>query len=179
MINANSSRIGCTIVAAFILSSCTTIGGTVSAIFYAEPPQPPMFFVIAQDSFSVTERNISALIEAKMSEKGYQRAPSLEAANVGVIYKYSIDPSGSVHSVPDYAVGGHQTYTTYPRKFQITVIDLQKSKIPEKVEFLWQGELYSAGASRNISELAPYFIEVLFENYDRSVSNRKFSKELQ
>lgn len=177
MIKAVPSRIGITTVAALLLSGCTTIGGTVSAIFYAEPPQPPLFFVIAQDSFSVTERNISALIEAKMSEKGYQKSPSFEAANVGVFYKYSIDSSGSIHSVPDYAAGGHQTYTTFPRTFQISVIDLQKSKIPEKIEFLWQGELYSAGSSRNISQLAPYFIEVLFENYGRSVSNKNFSKD--
>ena len=122
-----------------------------------------------------TERNISALIEAKMSEKGYQKANSIESANVGVLYKYSVDPSGSVWSGQDGA-GGQATYTTFPRHFMIGVIDLQKSKVPEKIEFLWQGELYSAGTSRNISLLAPHFIDVLFENYGTTVSNKRFSK---
>jgi hypothetical protein len=129
-----------------------------------------MFIVISPDSLSLTERNISALIEAKMSKRGYRKANSIESANVGVLYKYSIDPTGSV-SGDSYGVD-----TTYPRHFMIGVIDLQKSKVPEKVEFLWQGELYSAGTSRNISLLAPYFIDVLFENYGTTISNKSFSK---
>jgi hypothetical protein len=162
---------------AISLASCATqLAGTVSAVSYSVPPQPPTFIVISPDSLSLTERNISALIEAKMSKRGYQKANSNESANVGVLYKYSIDPTGSKSSVPDYAVGGHATYTTYPRHFMIAVIDLQKSKMPDKIEFLWQGELYSAGSSRNISLLAPHFIEALFENYGTTVTNKSFSK---
>jgi hypothetical protein len=160
-------------------TGCTSLSGTVSAISYGDPPQPPLFFVISKDSMSVTERNITALIEAKMNEKGYKKANSLEGANVGVVYKYSIDPQGSVHSVPDYAAGGHSTYTTYPRHFQISVIDLHKSKIPDSLEFVWQGEVYSAGTSRNISLIAPYFIDVLFENYGKTVSNKTFERQLE
>ncbi len=164
-------------MAAISLASCATrLDGTVSAVSYSAPPQPPTFIVISPDSLSLTERNISALIEAKMSKRGYQKANSIESANVGVMYKYSIDPSGSISSVPNYSTGGQATYTTYPRHFMIGVIDLQKSKVPERIEFLWQGELYSAGTSRNISLLAPYFIDVLFENYGTTVSNKSFSK---
>jgi|CXWL01.1.fsa_nt_gi hypothetical protein len=160
-------------MAAISLASCAAlVDGTVSAVSYSAPPQPPMFFVISPDSLSLTERNISALIEAKMSEKGYQKANSIESANVGVLYKYSVDPSGSVWGGQD----GQAIYTIFPRHFMIGVIDLQKSKVPEKIEFLWQGELYSAGTSRNISLLAPYFIDVLFESYGTTVSNKKFSK---
>jgi len=160
------------------LSACAaSLQGTVSAISYNGHPQSPLFFVISTDSFSVTERNISALIEAKLTEKGFQKANSLELANVGVIYKYSIDQSGSIHSVP--AGQGSTTFTTYPRHFQIALIDLQKSKIPEKIEFLWQGEVYSAGTSRNIALIAPSFIEVLFENYGKTVSNKNFSKQIE
>ena len=110
---------------------------------------------------------------------GERKATSGEAANIGVLYKYSIDPLGNVHSDPDFVVGGHQTYTTYPRHFMIAVVDLQKSKMPEKTEIIWQGELYSAGTSRNISVLAPYFIEVLFESYGTTVSNKIFSKQIE
>jgi uncharacterized protein DUF4136 len=167
------------IMAGISLASCaTSLHGTVSAVSYSAPPQPPLFIVISPDSLSLTERSISALIEAKMSKRGYQKAESIESANVGVMYKYSIDPTGSMSSVPDYSTGGQVTYTTYPRHFMIGVIDLQKSKLPEKIEILWQGELYSAGTSRNISLLAPHFIDVLFENYGTTVSNKRFSKVL-
>jgi hypothetical protein len=73
-------------MAAISLAGC--LRGTVSAVSYSDPPQPPMFIVLSSDSLSLTERNISALIEAKMSERGYRKATSLEAANVGVLYKY-------------------------------------------------------------------------------------------
>jgi hypothetical protein len=94
-------------MAAISLASCATrLDGTVSAVSYSAPPQPPTFIVISPDSLSLTERNISALIEAKMSKRGYQKANSIESANVGVMYKYSIDPSGSIYSVPNYSTGG-------------------------------------------------------------------------
>jgi len=125
-----------------------------------------MFIVLSSGSLSLTERNILALIEGNMSERGYQKANSFESANVGVVYKYSIDPAGSVHSYPGYAVGGHGTYATH----------LQKSKPPEKIEVVWQGELYSVGTSRNIALLAPYFIDVLFENFGTTVTNKSFLK---
>jgi hypothetical protein len=161
------------------LTGCSSLTGTVSTISYTAPPQPSLFFVISKDSMSVTERNITALIEARMIENGYQKAGSLERANVGVVYKYSVDPNGSINSVPDYAAGGHATYTTYPRNFQIALIDLRRSKSPDTVEFFWQGEVYSAGTSRNMGVIAPYFIEVLFENYGKSVSNKVFQKQVE
>lgn len=169
MIAAISVRMILISMATISLAGC--LRGTVSAVSYSDPPQPPMFIVLSSDSLSLTERNISALIEAKMSERGYRKATSLEAANVGVLYKYSIDPTGSLSS-DRYG----NADTTFPRHFQIAVIDLQKSKLPEKIEFLWQGELYSAGTSRNISLLAPDFIEALFENYGKTVTNKSFLK---
>lgn len=172
------NRLALIAMIAMLLSACTSLQGTVSTIYYNDPPQPSLFHV-SPNSLSVTDRNISALIEAKLIEKGYQKATTPEAANVGVVYKYSFDSSGSVHSVPDYAVGGHATYTTYPRHFQIAVFDLRKPLSQDKITFLWQGEIYSAGMSRNIGFLAPYFIEVLFENYGQTVSNKTFGKVVQ
>jgi hypothetical protein len=150
----------------------------VSSISYGDPPQPPLFFIVLKDSISVTDRNIIGIIEARLTEIGYQKATSFEGANVGVLFSYSIDPNGSIYSEPDYAVGGHNTYTAFPRHFQLAVIDLKKSKVPDKVELLWQGEIYSAGRSRNIGLVAPYFIEVLFENYGKTVSNQTFIKPM-
>ena len=145
------------------------VSGTVSTAFYGDPPQPATFIVISPDSLSLTDRNISALIEGKMSERGYRKATSFEAANIGVLFKHSIDPTGSVSGA------GSGVRTTFPRHLQITVIDLQKSRMPEKLEILWQGEVHSAGQSRNISWLAPIFIDQLFLNYGQNVTNKGFS----
>jgi hypothetical protein len=155
-------------MAAISLAGC--ISGTVSTVSYSDPPQPPMFIVLSPDSLSLTESIISARIEEKMSTRGYGKATSLEAANIGVRYKYSVDP-GSV-SVDSNG----QADWEFPRHFQIVVIDLQKSKMPEKAEVLWQGQVDSTGTSTNISLLAPVFIEVLFENYGETVTNKSFRK---
>ena len=162
------------LVACSLVSCSATLSGTVSAVFYTEPPQPPIFTVIYQDPFSLTDRTISARIEAKMSERGYRKAMSLEAATVGVLYKYSIDPLGNVQNIPEFPI-----YTTYPRRFMIAVIDLRKSKLPDKPEFLWQGEVYSLGDSTNLSVLAPDFIDVLFEYFGTTISNKEFSKRIE
>ena len=155
-------------MAAISLASC--VRGTVSAVSYSDPPQPPMFIVLSSDSPSRTERIISARIEDKMSARGYRQATSLEAANIGVRYKYSVDPGNvSVDS-------NGQADWEFPRHFQIAVIDLQKSKMPEKIEVLWQGEVYSMGTSTNMFLLAPVFIEALFENYGETVTNKSFRK---
>jgi hypothetical protein len=160
-----------------ILSGCFALHGSVSTISYSEPPQPRLFYV-SPNSLSVTDQNIKALIEAKLIEKGYQKAASPETANIGVVYKYSIDQNGSTYSEPDYALGGYATHTIYPRHFQIAIVDLMKRK-PDQVEFFWQGEVYSAGSSRNIALVAPYFIDALFENYGKTVSNVGFSRMLE
>jgi hypothetical protein len=160
---------------ALSLANCSSIlSGTVSAVHYNGPPQPPEFTVLSQDPLSLTDRNISARIEAKMSERGYRKAMSPETANVGVLYKYSIDPLGNVQNIPDFPI-----YTTYPRRFMIAVIDLRKSKLPDKPEFLWQGEVYSLGESTNLSVLAPDFIDVLFEYFGTTISNKEFSKRIE
>jgi hypothetical protein len=114
-----------------------------------------------------------------MSEHGYVMAASREAANVAVLYKYSIGPGRThVSSHPDFVWGGQKTVssTSYPRLFQLAIVDLEKSNIPEKLEIIWQGEIHSRGSTSNISKLAPYFIDILFENYDKTVTNKPFGK---
>lgn len=167
---------------AFLLGGCVPLVGTVSTATHGSPPQQPLFTVISPDSLSLTDRNISGLIETKMSERGYKKAPSRAAANVAVLYKYSLGSGRTdVSSRPDFVWGGQkvQSTTTYPRFFQIVVADLEKSKLPENIEIIWQGEVYSSGSSTNMSELAVHFVTVLFENYGSTVTNKNFYKVVE
>ena len=162
-----------------LFTACAPLGGTVSTAKYAEPPPQARFTVICPDSLSLTERNITALIEKKMSEHGYVIAASREAANVAVLYKYSIGPGRThVSSSRDFVFGGKEvsSSTSYPRVFILAMVDLEKSDIPEKMEIIWQGEIHSSGSSSNISKLAPYFIDILFENLEKTVTNKSFGK---
>lgn len=170
-------------VLGLLLGGCVAaLNGTVSTATHGNPPQQPLFTVISPDSLSLTERNISSLIEAKMSERGYRKAASRAVANVAVLYKYSFG-SGRTHvsSSPDFVWGGQkvESTTTYPRFFQIVLVDLEKSKIPDKIEIIWQGEVYSSGSSTNFSKLAVHFVDVLFENYGSTVTNKNFFKVVE
>jgi hypothetical protein len=53
-----------------LFASCAHLSGKVSTAKYTEPPPQATFTVICPDSLSLTERNITALIEKKMSEHG-------------------------------------------------------------------------------------------------------------
>ncbi len=162
-----------------LFAACAHLSGTVSTAKYTEPPPQATFTVICPDSLSLTERNITALIEKKMSEHGYVNATSREAANIAVLYKYSIGPGRTrVSSHPDFVWGGQKVVssTSYPRFFRLAIVDLEKSEIPEKIEIIWQGEIYSSGSISNISKLAPYFVDILFENYETAVTNKSFFK---
>ena len=159
-----------------------TLNGTVSTASYTAPPQQSLFTIISPDSLSLTERNINGLIEKKMSERGYKKADSQQAANVAVLYKYSIGSGHTdVSSSPDFVWGGQKVVsnTSYPRFFEIAVVDLQKSKLPQKIEIIWQGEVRSSGSSANISWLAAHFVDVLFENYGTTVTNKHFFRVVE
>ncbi|MEP6934492.1 MAG: hypothetical protein ABI988_11190, partial [Nitrospirota bacterium] len=118
-------------------------------------------------------------IEKKMAEHGYRKVFPEEVPNVAVLYKYSVD-SGitSVSSSPDYVMGGQKVESSfeYPRFFEIVLVDLEKFKAPEASKTIRQKEVYSSGSSTNIARLAPHFIDVLFENYGSTVTNRRLSK---
>jgi hypothetical protein len=143
-------------ILSLLLVGC--LKGRVTTISEVSPPQQPLFTVISQDTISLRERTIVGLLEKKMSERGFSKASSPEVANVTVSYKYSIGPGQTdVHtsSSPDFVFGGtnvsSSSSTHYPRTFEITVIDNEKSKASGKVEIIWQGELYSAGSSADIT----------------------------
>ena len=162
------------------LSGCAHITGRINTASYAEPPQKPSFIVVISDPLSLTDRNIGVLIEKKMEERGYNKAASEAEANVAVLFKYGIGAGTTEVSGGTYE--GRVTvssYTTYPRFFQVTVVDLSKSKLPNKIEIIWQGELRSKGSLDDISRPAPYFIDALFECYGSTVTNEKFTKRLE
>jgi|SRR3990172_3550650 len=171
------------LVSVLTLSGCAgVLTGTVSTATYSDPSTKHSFTVITPDNLSLTDRNLSAHIEKKMLERGYVKAELPKTANVAVIYKYSVGSGRTeVSSSPDFVWGGKQveTSTTYPRFFQIVIVDIEKSKLPEKVEIIWQGEIRSSGSSENISRLGPYFIDALFENYGGNVTNKRFFKTIE
>src|SRR5262249_9693623 len=133
------------------------------------------------DHLSLREQSIVGLIEKKMTQYGFVKAASQAVANIVVHYKYTIGPSTTeVQSSPDYVYGGKQvsSSTMYPRTFEIAIVDVKRSEASGKVEVIWHGEVYSAGASANMTRLAPLFIDVLFENYGKTVTNETFSRVL-
>ncbi len=165
------------------LSGCAGIvTGTVSTATYSEPPASPSFTVIGPEQSTLTDRSLSAQIELRMLAQGYRKASSTETANVAVIYGYSIGQGSTYASGnPEYVFGGEriQSSTAYPRQFQIAIVDLNRSEFPDKVEVVWEGEIYSSGSSRKMSELGTYFIDVLFENYGTSVTDKYFTRTVK
>lgn len=157
------------------LVGCSTLSGRVSAASYTEPPQQPLFSVVSPDALSLSERTIAELIEKKMTEHGFDLASPPESANVAVYYRYSFGPS-RVSSHPDYVFGGQKVSTSHSRTFEVMVMDIEKSKALGKVVIIWQGELYSSGSSTDMAELAPDFIDALFEQYGKTVKNESFMK---
>jgi hypothetical protein len=173
------SRLAACIVIGSLLAGCVALTGRVNTLSQTAPPHNPLFKVISPDSISLTERIIREHIEKKMAEHGYRKASPEEVPNVAVLYKYSVGSGiASVSSSPDFVWGGQRVESSseYPRFFEIVLVDLEKSQAPEAIKTIWQGEVYSSGSSTNISRLAPHFIDVLFENYWSTVTNRRFSK---
>ena len=172
-------RLASLILLGALFAGCAALTGRVSTLSHMEPPHNPLFKVISSDSISLTERIIREHIEKKMAEHGYRKASPEEVPNVAVIYKYSVGSGvASVSSSPDFVWGGQRVESSseYPRFFEIVLVDLEKSQNPEAIKTIWQGEVYSSGSSTNISRLAPHFIDVLFENYGSTVTNRPFSQ---
>jgi hypothetical protein len=158
-----------------VLSGCVaTLSGTFRTGKYTDPPPQP-FVVTQSDLFDLTERNIVTLIERKMVQHGYVRANSLEAATIAIYYKYSIGPGQmDVSNYPDFVFGGQKvgSETCCPLYFQIIVADVERSKKANKIEMIWQGEVYISSSSAESSTLASYLIDVLFDHFDTTTTNQ-------
>ena len=164
------------------LAGCATPGfltGSVSTAFYAEPQGQRKFVIFQPDSLSLRDKQISDLIAQKLVERGYVKASSQKDANAAVLFKYSVGQGTvDVTSSPDFVWGGQKVESTtrYPRFFQLIIVDLQKSQLPERVEVIWQGEVYSEGSTSDIMRLAEHFINTLFDNYGKTVKAKRFRK---
>lgn len=90
---------------------------------------------MSSDQLSLTNRQISGLIEQKLIERGYSKVNSLEDANVAVVYEFAVGTGSSkISSIPNYATGGQLTQSTtiYPRSFKVMIIDVKRSQLPRR-----------------------------------------------
>lgn len=119
-----------------VVTGCglTTVSGQVSTAWYQSPPSQLAFTVMSSDQLSLTNRQISGLIE-KLIERGYSKVNSLEDANVAVVYEFAVGTGSSkISSIPNYATGGQLTQSTtiYPRSFKVMIIDVKRSQLPRR-----------------------------------------------
>jgi hypothetical protein len=164
-----------------LMLSCVT--GRVSTISHNVLPTGSKFIIIESDAFSVTSKQIKNMIANKMVNLGYIEATSEQEADAVILYKYNVGSGStevSISSRRDFIWGGQKVQsdseTVYPRFFQIAIVDLKRSKLPDQLELIWHGEVYSKGSSANILSVAQEFIDALFENYNKSVTNKHFTK---
>ncbi len=170
-----------------MLSGCAymTMSATVSSAKYSDLPHPTFFVVNPSDSFRFTEKRtekrIVDLIENKMVEHGYGKANPPETATVEVYYKFSIGlGQGYLSNSRDFADSRQQieSLSEYPNHFQIYIIDIERSKNEKKIKMIWQGEVYGSGENMDILELAQFLVDVLFDNFDSTVANKKYLKRV-
>lgn len=168
------------IVVSVIITSCAGyIRGKVSSALYSNVPEGGTFAVLEPKSVNLTEKNIQKNIIEQMELKNFNHTTELENADIIVNYSYSIGAGRtSVSSSPDYVMGGTKvsSSTSYPRYFQISLIDVKVTKLKNKPVIYWQGEVYSSGSGSNISFLSAYFIDEIFANFGETVDNKGFSK---
>lgn len=162
-----------------ILTGCVPamISGRINTATYNQLPAKASFTVLARQ-LSLTDRKIASLIDDKLTALGYQKADSASDATLAVLFRYSVDSGNTrVSSSPDFVFGGQRvaSHVQYARFFEIVIIDLQKSDVPNKLEITWQGELRISGSGNDMSRLAPVFIDAIFESYGKSVTDQRFS----
>lgn len=161
------------------LSGCVPalVSGRINTAQYSQAPMRPTFTVLSSRELTLTDRRIIEQIEERMVKLGYEKTGPSEA-NVVVLYRYSVGSGSSVvSSSPDVVFGGERvsSYAEYPHMFEVALVDLKRSKLPDKVELIWQAELRSSGSSSNPSMLTPIFLDELFERYGTTVTNQSFS----
>jgi len=161
------------------------MSATVSSAKYSYPPRPTLFVVAPSALFDLTDKStemrIVDLIEKKMVEHGYGKAYLPETATVKVYYKYSIGLGQAYGSNSEDFVDSRiliKSLSDYSNYFQIYIMGIERSKNGEKNEMIWQGEVYGTGENIDILELAFYFVDVLFDNYDITVANKKYLKRV-
>lgn len=163
---------------ATVLSACapTVITGRMSAATYQMPPQGASFTLAGSGAPTLTERQIQELIKAQLESRGFRFTAPSDDADFLVVFSYSMGAGKTVvSSSPDFVWGGQKvsSSTSYPRYFQISMVDVASSQKENQVVFAWQAEIYSSGSSQNISWLAEHFVPKLFEKFGESVSSER------
>jgi hypothetical protein len=153
-----------------LLAGCSI--GTLATEWEAPSPnQPLLFIVIVNDPLSLTDQVIVKRIEDKLVQRGFSKAPSQDTATVAVRYAYSTGPGAEIVIPHRY---GKDIRPSYPRTFEISVIDIDKSNGSDDTKLIWKGKITSQGRIADMRLLAPRFIDVLFENYGRTVPRQSF-----
>jgi hypothetical protein len=161
------------------------MSATVSSAKYDDSPRPAFFVVIPSDFdfFSMTEKrtekHIVDLIENKMVEHGYRKAYLPEIATVEVYYNFSIElGQGYVSNSRDFVDSKQQieSLSKYSNYFQIYIMGIERSGSEKKTKMIWQGEVYGSGENIDILELAHYFVDALYDNFDITVASKKYLK---
>ena len=166
------------LVSALFLSACapTIIRGNLNTATYEPLPSGGTYSVL-QSSQSLTDRHIAELIMKEMESRGFTYVEEPESASVAVGYSYSVGNGRlGVYSSPDMVWGGQkvESYTQYPRYFQIGLIDVSRSTQKNKAVFLWQAEIQSTGTMNNMSILADSFVPELFNGFGKNITNDRF-----
>ena len=163
-----------------LLTNCAAyLTGSVSTENYSNANSNKTFKIIGPNTLSLRDKKIRDLISSKLIKYGYTPATDENEANTAVLYKLSIGQGSTyVSSSPDYVHGGQkvESSTSYPRFMQIMIIDLEKSKLPDKVVMIWQGEVTSSGSSTNVTKLTKNFLDILFENYGKTITDESFHR---
>jgi hypothetical protein len=152
------------------------ITGRISAATYQPLPNGGSFAVLSSGAPTLTERHIQELIKNEMKSRGFNLVDSPAGADFAVMYSYSIGAGKTVvSSSPDFVWGGQKvdSSTSYPRYFQVSIIDVASSREKNQLIFTWQSEIYSSGSSQNISWLADHFVPKLFETFGKTINNER------
>ena len=150
------------------------LSGRLSAASYRQAPVGATFIVIGSGSLTLTERHIQDLIRAQMESLGFELRQQPDAADLAVVYSYSVGAGKTVvSSSPDFVWGGQKvsSATSYPRYFQISIVDIPASQAESEINISWQAEIYSQGSSQNISWLAEQFVPELFRRFGQTTNN--------
>jgi len=163
---------------ALTLNGCAgTISGRVDSASYQRGILTGTFIVIPPDQLSLTDKAIAEMIVEKMSEQGFESASIDDAPDIAVLFSYTVG-GASVWSRPDRVTGGHSVHSSHPRSFQVVLVDLARSREQGELSILWQGETYSSGSVSDIRRVAPYFVDAIFENFGRTVADKRWQRRV-
>lgn len=161
----------------------TYIGGRVSTAKYRDLPEGVGFSVIGSKEISLADKYVQDLIVDHMKGNGFRYVDDISKAEVVVLYSYSVGSGRTeirVSSQPDFVWGGQKvsssSSTQFPRQFEIAIMDAKKFVETQKPDIIWQGYIYSEGSSQDIKWLSKYFVEELFKNLNRTVTDQRFRR---